>query len=280
MVLGINEINVVRKHVSNIKGGWLARRSYPATVLSLILSDVIGDPLDSIASGPTAADSSTFSDARKIIRKYDLWRCLPSTIRNLIVAGEKGLVPDTPKATDKAFHNVRNVILGNNKHAIRAACAYSKSRGINSLLLTTTLEGEARHAGSLFASIARELRDSGNPVSRPAAIVAGGETTVTVAGKGLGGRNQELVLSAALRLGDAHSAVLASLNTDGVDGPTDAAGAIIDGKTLSRARKAGMEPEKYLNQNNSYKFFSNLNDLIFTGITGTNVNDVLVLIVL
>lgn len=276
----INEINAVRKHISDIKGGWLAKKSYPATVLSLILSDVVGDPLASIASGPTVPDSYTFADARRILEKYDLWKQLPSTIHSLMVEGEKGSIPDTPKAADRAFDNVHNVIIGNNKHALKAACAYSKSQGLNSLLLTSTLEGEARHVGTVFASIALELLNSGNPVPKPAAIIAGGETTVTVTGKGLGGRNQEIALSAALRLGDAHTFALASLNTDGVDGPTDAAGAIIDGNTLIRARNAGMEPEKYLAQNNSYNFFNSLGDLVFTGATGTNVNDILVLIVL
>lgn len=276
----IDEINIVRKHVSAIKGGWLAKQSYPATVLSLILSDVVGDSLSSIASGPTVPDSYTFADARRVLDKYSLWKSAPSAVRDLIIDGESGLIPDTPKASDRAFDNVRNLIIGNNKLALNAACAYAKEQGLNSLLLTTTLEGEARHVGTVFASIAREVLDSGNPTRKPAAIIAGGETTVFVTGNGLGGRNQELALSAALKLGNANTVAFACLNTDGVDGPIDAAGAIIDGHTLNRAKKLGMNPEEYLAQNDSYHFFESLDDLIFTGATGTNVNDVVALVIL
>lgn len=276
----INEINTVRKHISDFKGGWLAKKAYPATVLNLILSDVIGDPLDFIASGPTVPDSTTFHEAVKILKKYELWNTVPESIRKVLSDGEKGLIPETPKADDQVFKKVFTVVVGNNRFASLAACESLRSNGLNTLLLTSTLEGEARHVGTVLASIAHEISISQNPVSKPAGIVAGGETTVTVKGKGLGGRNQEIALSAALKLEGMNGVVLASLSTDGVDGPTDAAGAIVDGKTLERAADKGLNPEEFLAENNSYNFFSELGDLIFTGPTGTNVNDVSVIIVL
>ncbi len=275
----INEVNTVRKHISGFKGGWFAKKAYPATILNLILSDVVGDPLDFIASGPTVPDSTTFSDAIKILKKYGLWNKAPAPIKKVLSHGKKGMIPETPKAKDKIFEKVYNVIVGNNRLASLATCESLKSAGLNTVLLTSTLEGEARHTGVMLASIAREVSASGNPVPKQAGIVAGGETTVTVTGKGLGGRNQELALAAALKLGGMNGVVVASLSTDGVDGPTDAAGAIADGKTLSRAVEIGLNPEEFLAENDSYNFFSRLDDLIFTGPTGTNVNDVSVIVV-
>jgi glycerate-2-kinase len=276
----INEINTVRKHISDFKGGWLAKKAYPATILNLILSDVVGDPLDFIASGPTVPDSTTFIDAVKVLEKYGLWSKAPASIRKVLSDGKKGLMPETPKADDEAFKRVFNVVVGNNRLASLTAQEFLKSEGLNTLLLTATLEGEARHVGVMLASIAREVSLSGNPVPKPAGIIAGGETTVIVTGKGLGGRNQEIALAAARNLKDMNGAVVASLSTDGVDGPTDAAGAIVDGKTLERSAKNGLTPEEYLARNDSYHFFSKLGDLIVTGPTGTNVNDISVIIAL
>lgn len=276
----INEINTVRKHISGFKGGWLAKKAYPATVLNLILSDVVGDPLDFIASGPTVPDSTAFSDAVEVLKKYGLWDTAPASIKKVLSDGEKHTIPETPKANDEAFKKVYNVVVGNNRFASLAACEELKSEGLKTLLLTAVLEGEARHVGTALASIAREVSLSGNPIPKPAGIIAGGETTVTVTGKGLGGRNQELALAAALKLKGADGMVIASLSTDGIDGPTDAAGAIVDGKTLARAARARLTPEKYLAENNSYNFFSKLDDLIFTGPTGTNVNDISLIVVL
>lgn len=276
----VNEINTVRKHISDFKGGWLAKKAYPATILNLILSDVVGDPLDFIASGPTVPDPTTFSDAIKVLKKYGLWDKAPASVRRVLSEGEKGLIPETPKANDKAFKRVYNIVVGNNRSASLAVCESLKSAKLTTLLLTSTLEGEARHVGVMLASIAREVYVSGNPVPTPAGIVTGGETTVTVTGRGLGGRNQEIVLAAALTLGDMDGAVIASLSTDGVDGPTDAAGAIADGKTLVRAGEMRLSAEENLTENDSYNFFSKLGDLIFTGPTGTNVNDVSVIVVL
>jgi glycerate 2-kinase len=276
----INAINTVRKHISDFKGGWLAKKAYPATILNLILSDVVGDPLDSIASGPTVPDSTIFSDAINILKKNCLWDNAPASIVKVLSEGEKGLIPETPKAGDEIFKKVFNVVVGNNRFASLAAFEHLKSQGLNTLLLTATLEGEARHVGTILASIAREVVISGNPTPKPAGIVAGGETTVTVTGKGFGGRNQEIALAAAQKLNNMDGVVVASVSTDGIDGPTDAAGAITDGTTLARAAKTGLNPEKHLAENDSYHFFSKLGDLIFTGPTGTNVNDISVIVVL
>jgi glycerate-2-kinase len=276
----ISEINTVRKHISEFKGGWLAKKAYPATILNLILSDVLGDPLDFIASGPTVPDSTTFSDAIRVLEKYNLWNRVPESIRKVLSDGKKGVIPETPKAGDEAFKKVYNVVIGNCRYASLAASSALKSAGLNTLLLTSLLEGEARHVGTAMASIAREILVSGNPVKKPAAVVAGGETTVSVVGKGKGGRNQEIVLATAMKLSGLDGVVVASLSTDGIDGPTDAAGAIADGETLKRAEKIGLHAEKFLADNDSYSYFSKLDDLLFTGPTGTNVNDVSVIVVL
>jgi glycerate 2-kinase len=276
----INEINTVRKHVSDFKGGWLAKKAYPATILNLILSDVVGDPLEFIASGPTVPDSTTFTDAVRVLEKYKLWSTVPSSVRQVLTDGKKGLIAETPKAGDEAFKKTYNVIIGNNRSASLAACECLRKAGLNTLLLTATLEGEARETGTILATIAREVSASENPAQKPAGIVAGGETTVTVSGNGLGGRNQEISLAAALKLSGLEGAVIASLTTDGVDGPTDAAGAIADGKTLARAAESGLMPNQFLLENDSYHFFEELEDLMFTGPTGTNVCDISVIIVL
>lgn len=276
----INEINTVRKHISAFKGGWLAKKAYPATILNLILSDVVGDPLDFIASGPTVPDSTTFADAVNVLKKYGLWDKTPLAIRKVLNDVEKGLIAETPKAGDEAFKKTYNVVIGNNRSASIAACNTLKAAGLNTLLLSATLEGEARQVGAILATVAREVLASGNPVSKPAGIVIGGETTVIVKGKGIGGRNQEIPLAAALKIGGLNGAVVASLSTDGIDGPTDAAGAIVDGKTLVRAADAGIVAEHFLADNDSYHFLQKLHDLIFTGQTGTNVNDVSVIVVL
>jgi glycerate-2-kinase len=275
----INEINTVRKHISDFKGGWLAKKAYPAAILNLILSDVVGDPLDFIASGPTVPDSTTFNDAISVLKRHSLWDKTPASVRKVLSNGVKGLIPETPKTGDKIFRKVFNVVVGNNRFASLAAFEYLKSEGLNTLLLTATLEGEARHVGTILASIAREVATSGNPIPKSAGIVAGGETTVTVTGNGMGGRNQEIALAAALKLNKMDGVVVASVSTDGIDGPTDAAGAIADGKTLTRAAKMRLAPEEYLAENDSYNFFSKLGDLILTGPTGTNVNDISIIVV-
>ena len=276
----INEINAVRKHLSGFKGGWLAKKAYPATVVNLILSDVVGDPLDSIASGPTVPDSTTFQDAVEILKRYGLWGKAPAVVKRVLINGQKGLIPETPKAGDKAFKKVHNIVIGNTLTASLATYSSFKKAGVHALLLSARLEGQARDVGTIFASIAKEIVASGNPVPKPAGIVAGGETTVMVVGKGKGGRNQEVALSAALKIKGLNGVVIASLSTDGVDGPTDAAGAIVDGKTLLHANMLKLDPRKFLAENDSYTLFSRLGDLIFTGPTGTNVCDVSVIVAL
>jgi len=193
----INEINTIRKHISSFKGGWFANKAYTTTILNLILSDVVGDPLDFIASGPTVPDSTTFSDAIKVLEKYGLWDKTPASIRKVLSKGEKGFIPETPKVGDDAFKIVFNVVIGNNRFSSLAAYENLKSKGLNALLLNSMMDGEARQVGFMIASIAREVVASGNPVPKPAAIIAGGEATVTVAGCGLGGRNQEITLATA-----------------------------------------------------------------------------------
>jgi glycerate-2-kinase len=276
----ITEINTVRKHISGFKGGWLAKKAYPATVVNLILSDVVGDPLDSIASGPTVPDPTTFHDAVEILKHHRLWNRVPTAVKKALVNGEKGLVPETPKPGDRTFEKVHNVIIGNNFTASNAAYNSVKNAGLNALLLTSCLEGQARDVGVALASIGKEIAASGKPIPRPASIVAGGETTVNIVGRGKGGRNLEIALGAALKVGDMDGIVVASISTDGVDGPTDAAGAIVDGRTLLRAHESALNPRKALVENNSYPFFAKLGDLVFTGLTGTNVCDVSVLIAL
>ncbi len=276
----ITEVNIVRNHLSAFKGGWLAKNAYAATVLNLVLSDVMGDPLDAIASGPTVPDSSTFGDAQGILEKYGLWLKAPVAVRELITEGAESMIEETPKAQDPAFKNVHNVVIGNNRTASQAALKCLQSEGINTLLLADLLEGEAKDVGEAFAKFAVGVVVSDTPIPKPVGVVAGGETTVTVRGEGLGGRNQELALASALNLGGLEECVIASFSTDGVDGPTDAAGAIVDGYTLKRAKQAGLNPEEYLARNDAYHFFSKLGDLIHTDATGTNVNDISVIIAL
>ena len=276
----INEVNTVRKHISDCKGGWLAKRTYPATVVNLVLSDVIGDPLEFIASGPTVPDSTTFGDAIDILKRYNLWKTLPPSAGTILVEGQKGLIPETPKEGDQVFRKVHSFVMGNNRLAALAACKGLQEKGLQSLLLTSYLEGEARHVGTMLASIVKEIRSSGNPLPKPCGIVAGGETTVTVVGDGKGGRNQEVALSAALRIAGMESSVVATLATDGVDGPTQAAGAIVDGYTITRSLALNLNPESFLDNNDSYSFFSEVNDQIVTGSTDTNVNDLAIIVVL
>lgn len=273
----ISEINAVRKHLSSIKGGWLAKSVAGAQVVTLILSDVVGNPLDVIASGPTTPDSATFKDAGDILAKYGLWEEAPQPIRKTLADGKAGLIPETPKPDDEAFSRVKQYVLFDNRRACDAVKEFLSEHGVVASILSTSLEGEARDIGDVLGGKARDLAAK-RPDARPSGIVAGGETTVTVHGKGLGGRNQEIVLAASLRIGTTNGLVIASMGTDGVDGPTDAAGAIADGSTLARAREKRMDPSTFLADNNSYNFFSMLGDLILTGPTGTNVSDITVVV--
>lgn len=269
----IDEINCIRKHLSRVKGGQLARMAHPAAVVSLILSDVVGNPLDVIASGPTVPDPTTFEDAWITLERYGLIRGLNHSIRGRLQAGMTGAIPETPKEGDPIFRRTHNVIIGSNEIAARAALHEAQSRGYNALLLSTYVEGEARHVARALAAIGKECIHSGSPLPPPACFIAGGETTVTVSGKGTGGRNQELALAAAIALDGWPRVVLATLATDGGDGPTDAAGAFITGETAQRGRDQGLSPVSCLGNNDSYPFFQQLGDAVVTGPTGTNVND-------
>jgi glycerate 2-kinase len=273
----INEINAVRKHLSQTKGGNLARLAYPAEIVTLILSDVVGNPLDVIASGPTVPDTTTFADAYGVIEKYGLLEELPRPVVERLRQGKDGLIPETPKEGDESFTRTYNLIIASNEVAAEAAIAKAEELGFHSLLLSTFIEGEAREVAKVFAAVAKEILHSGHPVPRPACVVAGGETTVTVRGGGLGGRNQEMALSAALEIAGLEDVMIIPLATDGTDGPTDAAGAIADGFTLRRAslllQEAGLSATQYLANNDSYHFFQQLGDLLITGPTNTNVND-------
>ncbi|MFC2106210.1 glycerate kinase [Candidatus Bipolaricaulota bacterium] len=271
----IQEINTVRKHLSQVKGGQLARHAFPAQVLALVLSDVPGDPLHAIASGPTVGDPTTFHQAERILRQYHAWSDLPNSVRERIETGVRGESSETPKPGDDVLRRVTITVIGSGSDAAEAALVEAERLGYHTLLLTTTLEGEAREAGKLLAALAREEVKRGRPLPHPALIMAAGETTVTVRGDGRGGRNQELALSAALGIEGIPHVVIASLGTDGRDGPTDAAGGMIDGGTVRRMQERGIDPQEYLDRNDSYRALKQAGDLIVTGPTGTNVADLL-----
>jgi hydroxypyruvate reductase len=269
----INEINTLRKHLDQVKGGGLARLAHPATVITLVLSDVVGNPLDVIGSGPTVPDTSSFADAYAVLERYDMVADTPAPIVERLQRGMAGQIAETLKPGDPRFARVQNMIIGSNLQAAEAALEAAGAAGFNTLLLTTFLQAEAREAGRMLAAIARELADSGHPLPRPACIIAGGETTVTLSGSGRGGRNQELALAAVADMAGLPNLALVALATDGGDGPTDAAGAVVTGSTLDRARALGLDPATYLARNDAYPFFEGLADLLKPGPTATNVND-------
>lgn len=256
----IHELNTVRKHVEMLKGGQLAELAYPATVIALILSDVVGDDVDVIGSGPTVVDRSTPADAEAVFRKY-------------------GIDPLPVHETPKKLSRVQNVLVGSNRQSIDAAALRARELGYRTLVLSTMIEGEAREVARMHAAIVKEIRASGRPVRRPACILSGGETTVTVRGAGLGGRNQEFVLAAAIELDGCGPVTIFSAGSDGADGPTDAAGAVADERTVARARSMGMDASAFLDANDSYRFFERVGGLVKTGPTGTNVMDVRILLV-
>lgn len=277
----INDINVVRKHLDSVKGGGLARLAAPADLVSLVLSDVVGNPLDAIASGPTVPDTSTFADAAGVFDRFALWDRVPTVVSERIRAGLAGRLEDTPKEDDPLFAKTSTVIVGSNLLACQAAARRaSEEFGLGTLILSTHVEGEAREVARVLGGVLRDVHVNGLPLPRPCAIVAGGETTVTVRGAGRGGRNQELALAAAFPLAGVPDVLLASIGTDGNDGPTDAAGAFASGTTLARARDLQLDARAVLAQNDSNSLFSALGDLIVTGPTNTNVNDLMILLAL
>ena len=265
----INEINTIRKHLSQVKGGNLARLAAPAHLATLILSDVVGDPLDVIASGPTVPDPTSFEETYDILRRYQI---TTPKITSMLQRRQADII-ETPKPGDSIFKDVHNMIIGSNRQAAQAAILHAQEEGFNTLLLTTYLQGEACQAGKFLGAIARQLATTDHPISKPACIVVGGETTVTLKGDGLGGRNTELALSAVEEIDGLDNTILVTLATDGGDGPTDAAGAVITGKTLARALQLGLTPADFLARNDSYHFFEPLGDLLKPGPTQTNVND-------
>lgn len=266
----IHEMNCLRKHLSLVKGGQLARLAWPARVLTLILSDVIGDDLDTIGSGPTVPDRSTFKDAGQILTKYGLWDKAPRSVVEHLRAAHR----ETPKPSDPVFARVQNLIVGSNRLAVDAASEHARELGYRPLLLSTFIQGETRDVARMHAAIVKEVLTSGQPVRRPACLISGGETTVSIRGTGLGGRNQEFALAAAIEIEGLKDVAMLSGGTDGTDGPTDAAGAIADGATVGRARKLGLDASEYLANNDSYHFFDAIGGLIKIGPTRTNVMDI------
>ena len=275
----INEINAVRKHMTASKGGQMAKAAFPATVINLMLSDVVGDKMDAIASGPFVPDSSTFKDVWRIFKKYDL-NNIPDVIRKHMKAGLDGQIPETPKENDRIFDRVFNFIVGSNISALQAASEKAKTLGYETLILSSMVEGETKDVARVHTAIAKEIVKTGRPIPAPACIISGGETTVTIRGDGLGGRNQEFCLAACMDLVELPPRVVVlSAGTDGNDGPTDAAGALVDPYTLTRGKDAGMKADEFLNRNDAYHFFVKTKDLLITGPTNTNVMDVRLILV-
>lgn len=269
----VREINTLRKHLDQLKGGNIARLAPPARLISLILSDVVGDPLDIIASGPTFPDSSTFQDAFEVINRYALRNQTPDSILKHLRSGIRGDIEDTPKHGDRIFHSTRNHIIGSNRSASQAAMLQAELEGFNTIVLSNSMQGEASQVGPVLAAILRQAAMHNQPIPRPACMIVGGETTVTLHGNGEGGRNQELALAAVRELSGLDRIALITFATDGEDGVTDAAGAVVTGETYQRGKILNLEPQTFLDDNNAYHYFKSLDDLIITGSTKTNVND-------
>ena len=279
----INELNCVRKHVDRLKGGRLACLAAPARVVALVLSDVIGDPLDVIASGPTVPDPTTVDDAMAVLRAHGVWDTIPAAIRAHLLRGED----ESPKPDDARFATVTSSVIGNNVKAAEAACAHARSLGYEASVVTTALDGESRDVGATIVHTVLAQRDGDADRAKPVCLVYAGETTVTVRGKGQGGRNQELALAAAMAIEtrrdprsplDKQHIAVASVGTDGIDGPTDAAGAVADETTVRRATSLGLNSVVALYENDAYPYWKTLGDLVMTGPTGTNVMDLVVAI--
>lgn len=275
----IQEINTIRKHLSSLKGGRLVQ-STEATIVTLILSDVLGDDLSAIASGPTVPDPTTFRDAVAILRQYRIWGAIPARVRAHLMKGLRRNVPETPKPGSAMFLRVSHHLIGSNSLALTAVTRAARDAGLRTMLESAAITGEAREAGRRFGALARSVVEAGDPVSRPCCIVAGGETTVTVAGTGKGGRAQEFAAEAARAIAGLKNVWIAAIGTDGTDGPTDVAGAVVDGATVTRSTRLGVDLDRALRQNNTYPAFKRLRCHITTGPTGTNVNDLYLLVVL
>lgn len=275
----IQEINVVRKHLSTIKGGRLAEATR-ARIVTLILSDVIGDELTAIGSGPTTPDPSTYREAIAIMKRRRIWTKAPASIRRHLQRGGRGDVSETPKPGSARFRRVQHEIIGNNEMALAAAAQAAMRGGLRTVLFSTPLVGEASRAGTAFASLAERLSEGEGILRRPYCIVAGGETTVTVTGQGKGGRAQEFAAAAACEIADLHKVWVAAVGTDGTDGPTAVAGAVVSGGTVDQAKLEGVNLRRALAQHNTYSALHALKSHIVTGPTGTNVNDLYLLLAL
>jgi len=275
----IEEINTIRKHLSRTKGGQLARLAFPARLHSLILSDVVGDRLDTIASGPTVPDETSFRQCWEIIEKYNLSSYLPEPAIDHLKKGLEGKIKETPKPGDPIFNKVDNLIVASNILALEAAKKKAEGLGYNSLILSSFIVGDTREAAGFHVALAKEIVSSGNPVPPPACILSGGETTVKVKGKGLGGRCQEFALAACIKMRGLGNTFMLGAGTDGTDGPTDAAGAFATSSTWERAKKMDLLPEEFLENNDSYNFFKRVGGLFLTGPTGTNVMDLRIILV-
>jgi len=275
----IHELNTVRKHLSAVKGGQLAQAT-PAKILTLIMSDVLGDDMATIGSGPTVPDPTTFHEAKTILKHYHIWSNVPERVRNHLDQAIRGYVPETWKSRTRHSSRSRSIILANNQTAIDGMAKEAKRLGLRPYILESPLQGEAKGLGTILGAMAKDIRDFGNPVRPPACLIVGGEPTVTVTGKGKGGRAQECVLAAAQELAGLTNIVVAGFGTDGADGPTDAAGAMVDGKTIQRAKKKHILIETMLERHDSYTFFKQVGGHIITGPTHTNVNDIYLIIAL
>jgi glycerate 2-kinase len=261
-----------------VKGGKLLRYVRAREVITLIISDVVGDRLDVIASGPTAPDNTSFSDAYRVLVRRGLWSELSRDVREFLERGLAGEVPETPKEGEPLFNKVRNFVIASNQLVLEHMGLTLSRKGFNTLILTSMLEGEAREVGRVLGSIVKNVAQYSKPVSRPAALLAGGETVVTVRGNGIGGRNQELCLSLTISIKGLRDVVAACVGTDGIDGVSPAAGAVVDGGLHDEAITRGLDPSEYLANNDSYTFFQKMGRAIITGHTGTNVNDIFVVL--
>jgi hydroxypyruvate reductase len=275
----IQEMNAVRKHLSLLKGGGLAA-STKATIATLILSDVIGDDLGSIGSGPTAPDPTTFADAIGVLQRHGIWRAAPVTVKHHLLQGRRGAVPETLKPGSRRLHRVQHEIIGNNSGMLVTVTRVAREAGLRTVLLSTALTGEARKAAKQFACLARPIATGRDVLRRPSCVVAGGETTVTVTGRGKGGRAQEFAAAAAFDIAGLPNVWLAAVGTDGSDGPTEVAGAVVTGETVARAKTIGVNLRSALQRHDTYSALKALRCHIRTGPTGTNVNDLYLLLLL
>jgi len=275
----IREINTVRKHLSRIKGGRLAELT-KATIATLILSDVLGDDLSAIASGPTVPDHTTYQEAVAILKRYHIWRAVPQRVRRHLERGCQGFAHETPKPGASLFRRVHHHIVGNNLAAVTTVAHAARAAGLRTLVHKSALTGEARKEGQRFGILAKNIVRVCKPLQRPCCVVAGGETTVTVTGKGTGGRAQEFAAAAALEIAGLDKVWVVAIGTDGTDGPTDAAGAVVDGLTMARAQRLSVDLKDALKQHNTYPALKRLHQLIVTGPTRTNINDLYLLLIL